>query len=121
MRPRLGTFYSTWTGVDGLEMHAKVSVAPDPPADAPTVVIVHGLGLSHRYLMPTAERLAPLARVFVPDLPGFGKSDKPERVLDVTELGDVLAAWMRGWDRTGHTAGQRVRLLCRRRVCDSAS
>lgn len=30
----------------------------------------------------------------MPDLPGFGDSDKPGRVLDVPQLADALAAWM---------------------------
>jgi pimeloyl-ACP methyl ester carboxylesterase len=75
-------------------MHARVSVGP-VPADAPTVVLVHGLVVSSRYMVPTAERLAPHARVWAPDLPGYGKSDRPERMLDVPELADALEAWMR--------------------------
>ncbi len=46
-------------------------------------------------MIPTAERLAGRFPVFAPDLPGYGLSDKPERVLDVPELADVLAGWMR--------------------------
>jgi pimeloyl-ACP methyl ester carboxylesterase len=38
-------------------------------------LLVHGLAVSHRYLMPTAAALA--GTVYVPDLPGFGLSDKP--------------------------------------------
>lgn len=34
------------------------------------------------------------ATVFAPDLPGFGRSAKPERALDVRELSDALARWM---------------------------
>jgi pimeloyl-ACP methyl ester carboxylesterase len=45
-------------------------------------------------MVPTAERLAPFYHVFAPDLPGFGKSGKPSRVLSVPELADALAAWM---------------------------
>jgi 2-hydroxy-6-oxonona-2,4-dienedioate hydrolase len=83
---------SVWMEVDGVRVHALASTDPSPTA--PTVVLVHGLGLSHRYMMPTAERLAPDCRVFVPDLPGFGDSGKPERVLDVPGLADALANWM---------------------------
>ena len=67
----------------------------DPvPAGAVDVVLVHGLAVSSAYMIPTAVRLAPYHRVFAPDLPGFGKSDKPRRVLRVHELADALAAWM---------------------------
>ena len=57
-------------------------------------MLVHGLVVSSRYMIPTAERLAPYRLVFAPDLPGFGRSEKPHRVLDVSELSDVLSAWM---------------------------
>jgi 2-hydroxy-6-oxonona-2,4-dienedioate hydrolase len=58
------------------------------------VVLVHGLVVSSRYMVPTAEQLAPHCRVFAPDLPGFGRSEKPRRVLDVAGLSDALSAWM---------------------------
>ena len=58
------------------------------------MVLVHGLVVSSRYMVPTAERLAPHCRVFAPDLPGFGRSEKPPRVLDVAGLSDALSAWM---------------------------
>ena len=74
-------------------MHVRVSVDPVPEG-APSIVLVHGLGVSSLYLIPTAVHLAPHYRVYVPDLPGYGKSAKPSRVLGVAELADVLAAWM---------------------------
>ena len=58
------------------------------------MVLVHGLVVSSRYMVPTAERLAPYCRVFAPDLPGFGRSENPPRVLDVSGLSDALSAWM---------------------------
>ncbi len=45
-------------------------------------------------MVPLAECLAPYLRVYAPDLPGSGLSDKPERPLSVRELADTLAAWM---------------------------
>lgn len=91
-----------WTDVDGIRVHARVSTGL-PPAGAMPVVLVHGLGLSHRYMMPTAECLAVDFRVYVPDLPGFGDSGHPRRVLDVPGLADALAAWMGavGLERAG--------------------
>jgi 2-hydroxy-6-oxonona-2,4-dienedioate hydrolase len=94
MDQHIGTFQSTWIDVDGLPVHTVVSTAP-VLTGAPTVVLVHGLGLSHRYMMPIAERLASVYRVYIPDLPGFGDSGKPSRVLDVPGLADALAAWGR--------------------------
>lgn len=88
-----GTLESRWASVGGLEMHALASVDP-VPAGRPPVVLVHGLVVSSRYMVPTALRLAPHFRVHAPDLPGFGRSGKPEHVLDVPELADALASWM---------------------------
>ncbi len=80
--------------VDGLPVHAHVSV-DSVPEGGPTVVLVHGLVVSSRYMVPTAERLASHYHVYAPDLPGFGESDKPPHALNVAELSDSLAAWMR--------------------------
>jgi len=55
--------------------------------------------VSGRYLVPLAELLAPRARVYVPDLPGYGRSDRPAGGdLAVPELADALLAWI---DRMG--------------------
>jgi pimeloyl-ACP methyl ester carboxylesterase len=75
-------------------MHAVVSEPDDSMQEAQTLVLVHGLGLSQRYMMPVACQLARNYRVWVPDQPGFGGSGHPERVLDIAELADALAAWM---------------------------
>jgi pimeloyl-ACP methyl ester carboxylesterase len=85
---------SKWTRVDGLLMHARVTGSPLPD-DATPVVLVHGIGITSRYWIPTAIRLAAEFNVAAPDLPGFGKSDKPEPTLDVGELADWLARWIR--------------------------
>jgi pimeloyl-ACP methyl ester carboxylesterase len=58
------------------------------------VVLVHGLTVSGNYLLPTAAKLLANFTVYVPDLPGFGASDKPRRVLDIVELAETLRAWM---------------------------
>jgi pimeloyl-ACP methyl ester carboxylesterase len=85
---------SSWTRSGAYTIHAKRSTVPLPDT-TPNVVMVHGVGVSHRYLMPTAELLATFCRVSVPDLPGFGLSSKPEHILTLQELSDALAAWMR--------------------------
>lgn len=85
---------TVWTKVAGLTMHARVAVPPHT-ATTPPVVLVHGVGVSGRYLLPTAEVLARDYPVYVPDLPGFGSSDKPPRILNVPGLADALAAWVR--------------------------
>lgn len=82
-----------WTMVEGMPMHARFSREAAPPT-APTIVLVHGLSVSSGYMVPTAVRLSPSYPVLLPDLPGFGKSAKPRRILTVPELADALAAWM---------------------------
>lgn len=84
---------SRWTIVDGMSMHARVAAGP-ARREMPPVVLVHGLVVSSRYMMPTAERLASNFRVYAPDLPGFGLSSKPSHVLRLPELADALAEWM---------------------------
>jgi 2-hydroxy-6-oxonona-2,4-dienedioate hydrolase len=87
------TLRGTWSDVQGVRMHSLVSLER-VSLDAPAVVLVHGSGLSGQYMVPTAQQLTADCRVYVPDLPGFGDSDKPRKVFDVSELADWLAAWM---------------------------
>ena len=81
-----------WTTIDGVDVFYRESA--DPPADAPAMVHLHGFGLSGRYLLPTAERLAGEFRTFVPDLPGFGLSWRAPRALDVPGLAATAARFL---------------------------
>jgi pimeloyl-ACP methyl ester carboxylesterase len=45
------------------------------------MVLMHGLVVSSRRRASTLVRLAPHHRVYAPDLPSFGKNDKPPRSL----------------------------------------
>lgn len=93
MSLRKGRLQSKYTIVDGLSIHARVSAEPVPD-DAPVIVLVHGVVVSSRYMIPTAELLAPDYRVYALDLPGYGESDKPKHVLELPELADILCRWM---------------------------
>ena len=84
---------TVWTRAGGLRIHARASGDGTPEARN-AVVLVHGLVVSGLYMVPTAERLAPHYRVFVPDLPGFGRSESPPRVLGIAGLSDALSGWM---------------------------
>ena len=59
-------------------------------------MLLHGYGVSGAYMLPLARVLSRSFGVLVPDLPGCGKSARPRKVLDVSELaalvGDLLAA-----------------------------
>ena len=80
--------------IDGYQIVARVWAGPASPARTP-LLLVHGLGVSSRYMIPTAVRLSAYAPVYAPDLPGFGASSHPQRALSVAELAGVLAGWMR--------------------------
>ena len=80
-----------WTNIDGIDVFYRESSAP---VDAPTMMHVHGFGLSGRYLLPTAELLSDEYHTFVPDLPGFGRSGRPPKPLDVPGLAHAAARFL---------------------------
>jgi 4,5:9,10-diseco-3-hydroxy-5,9,17-trioxoandrosta-1(10),2-diene-4-oate hydrolase len=57
------------------------------------VVLIHGLGASADIWKSNVEALAKNHRVFVPDLPGFGLSEKP----DVTYNAEYLTSFIHGF------------------------
>ena len=65
---------------------------PGPVGRTP-VVLVHGLGMSSRYMVRAGQRLSVHAEVWAPDLPGFGDSDRGGPVLNVPQLATALAHW----------------------------
>jgi 2-hydroxy-6-oxonona-2,4-dienedioate hydrolase len=97
-----GDVRSLWLNVNGRRLHTRVAGErlPDP---APHLVFVHGLNVSSRYWVPLGRVAGRWARVFAPDLPGFGWSPKPWRVLSLTELTDTLAGWLRAAQLTRPT------------------
>lgn len=79
--------------VDGVSIYGLLSTRA-AVGDAPTLVFVHGLGVSTRYLEPTMRRLTATHAVAGLDLPGFGRSGTPPRALDTHGLANALAAWL---------------------------
>ncbi|MEO8564278.1 MAG: alpha/beta hydrolase, partial [bacterium] len=92
------TLHSVWDVVDGMRVHGRVNdlASARSGGGPPGIVFVHGLGMSTRYLEPTmlaaAERGFGVSGI---DLPGFGESRLPGRVLTLGELADTLIAWIR--------------------------
>ena len=80
-----------WVIVDGLPVFHRMCL--DAGSDADAIVHVHGFGISGTYLEPTAARLAPRHRTYVPDLPGMGRSIRPERTLDLPGLARALISY----------------------------
>jgi 2-hydroxy-6-oxonona-2,4-dienedioate hydrolase len=93
-RRQCGRLASHWATANGWRIHVQVATGTPPGTELP-VVLIHGLSVSGRYLLPTAARLAADRCVYVPDLPGFGGSEQPPKVLTIHDLADTLAAWMR--------------------------
>jgi pimeloyl-ACP methyl ester carboxylesterase len=102
-------FASRWTEVNGLRTHER---SRERHTTLP-IVLLHGLAVSHRYLMPTARALAAGFPVIVPDLPGFGRSDKPGTAYDVAQHAAHVSAWLDARKVTevclvGHSFGAEV-------------
>lgn len=73
--------------VDGRRVFVRSTIEG---TDELPMVHVHGFGISGSYLMPTARLLAGTARQVVPDLPGYGHSQRPPAPLTIPELADAL-------------------------------
>ncbi len=81
------------TQVEGLAMHA-LELGNGGGATNLAFVLVPGLGMSGRYMVPTGELLVAAGKVWIPDLPGCGMSAKPKSPLGISGLADALAIWM---------------------------
>jgi 2-hydroxy-6-oxonona-2,4-dienedioate hydrolase len=89
---------SRWVDAGEFRMHYRTAEPRDPVQRRERgrpVVLVHGQVVSSRYLVPTMGWLTDHHPVHAPDLPGFGRSEKPHRVLDVAGLANALRAWTR--------------------------
>jgi 2-hydroxy-6-oxonona-2,4-dienedioate hydrolase len=83
---------TAWAEIPGGTIHYRAGVAFFD--ESPVVLLIHGLVVGSTYMVPTAEQIAPFCRVYAPDLPAYGKSYKPEKILNLAELADALAEWM---------------------------
>lgn len=63
--------------------------------DGPTIVLVHGIGMSHRCFRRLSDALPTGARVLSIDMPGHGGLSRPHRDLDVRAMGALLATLLR--------------------------
>lgn len=89
--PQRAVIESVWTKAGSYRIHTRET----GPSGDPPLVLLHGLVVSSRYMMPLARKLAPRFAVYAPDLPGFGRSAASAAVvLDVPELADALAEWI---------------------------
>ena len=56
-----------------------------PQQSGPTFVLLHGIGMSHRYFRRLRAALDTVGPTYVLDLPGFGATPQPDRALSVAE------------------------------------
>lgn len=92
MRARVESFE-----IDGLPVRLRTTAPAGRLRDtlAPTIVLVHGIGMSHRSFARTQRHLARTHRTVAVDLPGFGGLPPVGRSLDVEELGDLVVEAVR--------------------------
>jgi 2-hydroxy-6-oxonona-2,4-dienedioate hydrolase len=89
----------------GHRLHVRAG-APGRGAGAATpALLVHGVIVSSRYLVPLGVELAADRPVLVPDLPGYGLSEPPPGRLSLAALADAVIACA---DAEGH---ERVALV----------
>jgi pimeloyl-ACP methyl ester carboxylesterase len=64
------------------------------PADAPPVILVHGLGATNASMLPLIPRLARRYHVLAPDLPGHGGTEARSARYEARFLGQWLCAFL---------------------------
>jgi len=89
---RLFGLEDRWTTVEGNRVYARVGEAGGAPR--PAIVLLHGVGLSSRYMVPLARHLRRHLDVYALDFPGFGWSGKSREPPTVQEQADDLRKWM---------------------------
>ncbi|WP_107771489.1 alpha/beta fold hydrolase [Nocardioides sediminis] len=80
--------------VGGSSVHCRRSTS----GGGVPLVHLHGFAISGAYLMPTARALAARGENVVPDLPGYGRSERRDRVLDIPGLAECTVAILDGLD-----------------------
>lgn len=90
--PAVSRLESRWTLVNGSFLHSRS--CETAVADSIPFVLVHGLVISSLYMIPLAECIAAGHAVHALDLPGFGRSQSPSKVLTIPEVAEWVIAWM---------------------------
>ncbi|MCW2777943.1 MAG: hypothetical protein JWN17_1668 [Frankiales bacterium] len=103
--------YPRWREVKALGV--RTSYLEAGPADAPPVVLLHGLGATNASMLPLLADLAKDHRVLSPDNPGFGSSDAPKSPYTSSWFAAWLEAFQvatasRGAVLVGNSLGGRI-------------
>ncbi len=105
-------------GLTGRILWTEGTPRPEPgaePRNEPAYILIHGIGVSHRYLARLHGVLAANAPTYSLDLPGFGGTPKPGRQLSVEDYGTFIAEALKscGIDSyvlVGHSMGAQFAL-----------
>ncbi|MEX2571558.1 MAG: alpha/beta hydrolase [Gemmatimonadota bacterium] len=93
MTQSLGTTAAAWASARWIDTGGH-SVRYREAGSGPTLVLIHGLGVSADYWVRNGPRIAAAGvRVIAPDLPGFGRTDGPEDGLSVIAQADAVRHW----------------------------
>ncbi|MHA7276721.1 alpha/beta fold hydrolase [Arthrobacter sp. Hz1] len=98
------------TDVDLMSCRLRSAIKPEAAADAPHFVMVHGIGMSHRYFDRLQGILTNHGHTHTLDLPGFGGTQKPGQQLTVDDYASAIAkaldaAGIRSCVLIGHSMG----------------
>src|SRR5947209_4810083 len=79
------------------------------------LMMLHGWGHNLEALKPLGQHLAHHSKVYLVDLPGFGRSPMPNEVWDTFQYADALVRYMdeigiKKTDLLGHSFGGKVAL-----------
>jgi pimeloyl-ACP methyl ester carboxylesterase len=86
-----GLLRSHFLEVDGMRWHYRAGPRRDDPLP---IILIPGLVISSRYMVPLAERLSARHSVFALDLPGFGRSAAQSNPMDMKEFATAVERWM---------------------------
>lgn len=97
------TLHSEWIPIKAGRIYTRLGGVH---SDHRPIVLMHGFVLASDYMMPVAHVLASLYHVYALDLPGYGRSDKPQHGMGLPDLADSVAEWMGALKlRTAHFIG----------------
>jgi pimeloyl-ACP methyl ester carboxylesterase len=79
----------------------------------PDFVLIHGIGVSARSYGPTAAALAERGDVYLIDLPGYGRSPRPNRDMTISDHARIVGQYLTDKDLdhpvvVGHSMGTQV-------------
>lgn len=75
-------------GPYAIDVHGTFDLGKRP------LLFIHGIGVSGRYFIPLAQELAAHFDVYVLDLPGYGKTPRPDHALTIEELADIVGRFV---------------------------